>query len=133
MKTKSWTPAGTVLFASVFTLALLNCNKSSGGGNNPPAPNPPTPPVVTPVQSDVTLYLTNADQTALFQRQNVTLAFSSTITPGNTIEVDTTQTFQQMDGFGYTLTGGSATLINSLPASTQESLLKDMFLWDSTF
>ncbi len=50
-----------------------------------------------------------------------------------TINIDTTQTYQTIDGFGYTLTGGSATLIYSLPADKRAALLKELFATDSTF
>jgi glucosylceramidase len=118
-----------LLGASLFCVSC-GCNKNgSGGGGGTP---PPTPPPA-PVKSDVLFYLTNPDQTALFKKQNASLVFSTTTNSGNIIEVDTTQAFQGIDGFGYTLTGGSAALINSLSASAQDALLKELFLWDSTY
>jgi glucosylceramidase len=41
--------------------------------------------------------------------------------------VDSTQTFQTIDGFGYTLTGGSAYLINQLGSAEKNSLLQELF------
>jgi glucosylceramidase len=46
------------------------------------------------------------------------------------IALDTSQTFQTIDGFGYALTGGSAMLINTLPAPTRDSLLRELFTTD---
>jgi glucosylceramidase len=43
------------------------------------------------------------------------------------IDVDTTNTFQTIDGFGYTLTSGSAMVINALNAATKAALLKELF------
>ena len=43
------------------------------------------------------------------------------------IDVDSTQTFQTIDGFGYTLTGGSAYLINQLGSAEKNSLLQELF------
>ncbi|MCC7503790.1 MAG: glucosylceramidase [Saprospiraceae bacterium] len=43
------------------------------------------------------------------------------------IQIDSTQQFQTVDGFGYTLTGGSAWLINRLGPSAREALLKELF------
>ncbi len=92
--------------AAFFLFANLDCAKKNNGGSNPPV-NPPNNPT-----SDVEFWLTQPDQTALFKKQTASLVFS---TSGNasagTIEVDTTQTYQSIDGFGYSLTGGSATLI----------------------
>ena len=109
----------------VWLMLTGSCNKSKVTENPPPTPPPP-------VATEVLFYLTQADQLALFNRQNVSLVFSGTGNAGTTIEVDTTQTFQSIDGFGYTLTGGSASLLSALPASTLDPLLKELFLWDST-
>ena len=43
------------------------------------------------------------------------------------ITVDESQTFQTMDGFGYTLTGGSAIHINSMEEAERQALLKELF------
>ena len=44
------------------------------------------------------------------------------------IEVDTTQRFQSIDGFGFSLTGGSAYLIHEkLTASKRTELLQELF------
>jgi glucosylceramidase len=102
-----------------------NCKKNNVKENPPPTPEPP-------VATDVLFYLTRGDRDVLFHRQNVKLVFSGTASATTTIEVDTTQTFQTIDGFGYTLTGGSASLLNALPAATLDPLLKELFLWDST-
>jgi glucosylceramidase len=75
--------------------------------------------------------LTNADKSALLQRQNVALNFSTGPAVEPVITVDTTQTFQSIDGFGYALTGGSAQLIYGLPSSQRAALLNELFLTDS--
>lgn len=80
-----------------------------------------------PIASEVSFWLTTADQSALLQKQNVALNFTSTTNSNATITVDEAQTFQTIDGFGYTLTGGSATLLNNLPAKEKDALLKELF------
>src|SRR6185312_13143120 len=45
---------------------------------------------------------------------------------------DTTTTYQTIDGFGYCLTGGSAQLIEGLPASQRQALEQELFTADST-
>jgi glucosylceramidase len=116
---------------SVLCLSLLSFNcgkKGDDGGATPP------PPPVTPVKSDMDFWLTQADQSVLFKKQvgNLTWSSSGTSSP-NTIEADSTQTYQTIDGFGYTLTGGSATLINSLATAVKDELLNELFRHDSTF
>jgi glucosylceramidase len=48
------------------------------------------------------------------------------------ITVDTTTTYQQMDGFGYCMTGGSAQLIYGLPPAQRQALEQELFTTDST-
>jgi glucosylceramidase len=122
-----------------FLIALLGiaatlgaCSKKGGtGGEAPPVTPPVTPPVI-PVTSDVGMWLTNGDQSKLFEKQNVALTFAAASNANPTITVDTTQSFQTIDGFGFALTGGSATLINSLPTTQRDNLLKELFTTDDT-
>ena len=43
------------------------------------------------------------------------------------IHIDTTQKFQEIEGFGYTLTGGSAYLINRMDDTEKNALLLELF------
>ncbi|WP_432710127.1 glycoside hydrolase family 30 protein, partial [Pedobacter sp.] len=73
------------------------------------------------------LWLTTGDQRALLAKQNVTLSFSDAIDQRQTIDIDDSRQFQSIDGFGYTLTGGSATLINNLGEKEKDALLQELF------
>jgi glucosylceramidase len=75
----------------------------------------------------VEVWLTKADGSVKFQKQNDQPEFSGKQISGVVIEVDTTTTYQSMDGFGYTLTGGSATLIHQLDGQKRTSLLNELF------
>ncbi|MBO0938562.1 glucosylceramidase [Fibrella sp. HMF5335] len=104
---------------------VADCQSSGGQAT------PVTPVVVTPtpaVKSDVALYVTTPDQSQLFLKQNTNLVFSTTAaSTGAVIEVDSTQTFQSIDGFGFTLTGGSAILLNQLKPADRTALLQELF------
>jgi glucosylceramidase len=79
-------------------------------------------------QSNIQYWLSTPDKSALFQKQQTPFIFShkqANIHP--TIFVDDKQQFQSMDGFGYTLTGGSATLINRMSTLAQQQLLQELF------
>jgi len=77
--------------------------------------------------TDITCWLTNPDKSALLQKQNVSLLFNSDVNQFPAIEVDASQVFQEIDGFGIALTGGSASLINKLAPQMRDELLKELF------
>ncbi|HUH33414.1 MAG TPA: hypothetical protein VLZ28_05630, partial [Daejeonella sp.] len=104
------------------------CEKKTSGGVTPPV----IPPKPDPVKTDVLFYLTKADRSSAFTKQNTSLLFSTASNQNPSIEVDESKTYQTIDGFGYTLTGGSASLINSLNSIAKDALLKELFSTDST-
>lgn len=112
-----------VIIALVGLLSVQsNCSKKGNDNTTPPPPPPPNPPAV----NQVDFWLTNGNQLALLQKQSTVLAFGTTANSYVNITVDTTQRYQTVDGFGYTLTSGSATLINGL-GSAKAALLQELF------
>ncbi len=101
-----------------FALALAACSAKKTVNPSQSASTP---------TGDMAFWLTNGDQSALLQKQNTVLNFSTTQNSNPTIVVNEIQKFQTIDGFGYTLTGGSATLMNALPAQAKDELLQDLF------
>ena len=127
MKTKfsSWLFGSAVMIASA-----CSCGKSNGGSGKT---TPPDTTTGTPATSQVAFWLTNPDKSALLKKQSTVLNFSAGTPVQPTITVDTTTTYQTMDGFGYTLTGGSAQLIYGLPAEQRHALENELFTTDSTY
>jgi glucosylceramidase len=82
--------------------------------------------------TDVSFWFTKGDQTVLLQRQNTTLLFGTNANNNSFIDVDSTKTFQTVDGFGFTLTGGSAHVISQMDAISKAALLKELFGNDSS-
>ena len=73
-------------------------------------------------------WITNPDRSALFEKQSDTLFFSDTNEGwGNTIVIDDRQEFQDIDGFGSALTGGSAGLIMRMTPGSRRALLQELF------
>jgi glucosylceramidase len=72
-------------------------------------------------------WLTRGNESVLLQKQSYALSFNSPVNQYPTIEVNETSTFQSVDGFGYTLTGGSAEMINSLTTAKKQELLQELF------
>jgi len=108
-------------FILLIALALFQVKCSKSGVD----PIPIVPP--TPVTNDVDFWLTKGDQTINLQKQTTVLGFGTTYNMYPNIEVDDTQTFQTVDGFGFTLTGGSAQVINLLSAAKKQELLQELF------
>ncbi len=75
----------------------------------------------------IEFWLTKSDQTALLEKQSAKLAFGAKAKGLSIVEIDENKTFQMIDGFGYSLTGGSALVINRLEKQTKQALLKELF------
>jgi glucosylceramidase len=78
-------------------------------------------------QTDVSLWLTNSDGSALFERQSPSLPFVSAPATSQIINVDAAKTYQTMDGFGFALTGGSAQLVMRMDPAKRTALLRELF------
>ena len=104
-----------ILFFLAFTTILLKCAPS----NDAPKPDP--------IVNEVDFWLTKGDQSVKLQKQLVVLGFGTNGNNYSNITVDETQTFQTIDGFGYTLTGGSVAVINQLSATKKQELLQELF------
>lgn len=115
------------LFLVILLTGFASCSKSKTESQPDPTPNP------TGNKSDITCWLTDPGQAIYFKKQTKALNFSNTGNYNPSIVVDTTQTYQSIDGFGFALTGGSAYLINQLSSATKSDLLKELFTADSTF
>ena len=108
----------------LMCILLAGCAKSNGGGATPP-PVVIIPPTVTP--TGINYWLTTGDKTNLLSKQTTPLPFDVVANSLPDINVDSTQKFQTVDGFGYTLTQGSAAVISQLPASDRNALLTELF------
>jgi glucosylceramidase len=114
-----------ILTAVLMAAGVLSLNshcskgKGTGGGDNPP--------VTPPAAPGITAWITKGDQSALLQKQSSLLLFNATSNTNPSVDVDSSISYQTVDGFGYTLTGGSAYLINRLSASDKTSLLQELF------
>lgn len=81
-------------------------------------------------QTDASLWLTKADRSVLFAKQNDALKFSTVKNSNPTILINEKETYQPIDGFGYSLTGGSAQHISQMSAPARAALLKELFATD---
>lgn len=77
-------------------------------------------------QKNVGIWLTSLDRSALFAQQK-DLAFTNQTNNYPGIEINDKEAFQSIDGFGYTLTGGSAQHLIKMSAGARAKLLKELF------
>jgi glucosylceramidase len=113
-----------VLFV-FFSLLFFSCKRDLSA---PPAQTSPAATATMPraANETVNVWMTTADQSKLLQAQpNISFAAEAGSNP-TTIIVDENTTYQTIDGFGYALTGGSASLINGL-GPNQNTFLTDIF------
>src|SRR5580765_8724754 len=103
-----------------------SCSKKTMNSASDPGTNPPSG------SNDVSFWRTDGDQSVLLQRQSAVLSFDTKANSYPIVAVDSTQTFQTVDGFGFTLTGGSASVINQMSAASRNVLLKELFGGDSS-
>lgn len=72
-------------------------------------------------------YITSGDRTQLLQKQSLLVSSMKINNRANQILIDTLQKFQTIDGFGFTLTGGSALLIQQMDPKARRALLQELF------
>ncbi len=78
-------------------------------------------------KDSIDVWLTNPDKSALFQRQGRQLQFDAEPGTNLVIAMDDKQSYQSMVGFGFALTGGSATPILNMDAESRSKLLHELF------
>ncbi|MBI3346141.1 MAG: glycosyl hydrolase [Burkholderiales bacterium] len=110
---------------------MAGCGGGGGGGSVPtptPAPSTPAPaPAPVPTGTTAEVWLTTPDQSALLTPQTA-LPLYTGVAAGATITVDATQKFQQMVGFGASLTDAAAYVIqHDMSAAQRDALLADLF------
>lgn len=97
-----------LLFSGVVLLPLSSCRS------------------VANTENKIQFWMTKGDESVKLQQQNA-LTFVNTFNNFQNIEIDDAQKFQYIDGFGYTLTGGSVEVINRLSPSKRKALLNELF------
>lgn len=70
-------------------------------------------------------WITTGDRQKLLEKE--TIAFTYTANNNLSVIVNPDQSFQTVEGFGYTLTGGSAMLLNQLSSGNRAQILQELF------
>ncbi len=109
------------ILSGIFSLIVAGSCDNQGNGTKPP-------PTVIPPELDIesVVYLSKPDGSAKFELQEGLLKkVANPYLP--TIQVDTNQKYQQIDGFGFSLTGGSAKLLWSMSSDARAEILEQLF------
>lgn len=72
-------------------------------------------------------WVTNADRSALFQKQTDSVFFGASRSGSSTIIIDEGQQLQEIDGFGYAITGGTAELLMKMSPAARKKILNEVF------
>lgn len=92
---------------------LLSCKEQSG---------------LKDTVSTAKIYLTSLDQSQLLNEVEIKKSdISVTTSVGSTINLDPSVSYQIMDGFGYTLTGGSAMHLQKMTALSRSKIIEELF------
>ncbi|MFT3703829.1 MAG: glycoside hydrolase family 30 beta sandwich domain-containing protein [Agriterribacter sp.] len=108
--------------AFALLLFVTACKNREGAGDNNKADT---------VKNGLAFWLTDPDAGVLFKQQQPIPVTAATQTNNPLIEINERNTFQSIDGFGYTLTGGSAQHLYNMSAAARAAILKEMFASDS--
>ncbi|MDW7693060.1 glycoside hydrolase family 30 beta sandwich domain-containing protein [Flammeovirgaceae bacterium SG7u.111] len=124
MKTKQMTS-----IIGVFSLyfSMLFCGACSNDDSAEPAPPPPK----VEDTSHISVTVTNKSQSFLFSEISNSVSVGSNAS-NTTLSISTSEVYQEMDGFGYTLTGGSAYHLYNMGSSKRAELLKELFSTEGT-
>ncbi|MDD2797768.1 MAG: T9SS type A sorting domain-containing protein [Bacteroidales bacterium] len=82
---------------------------------------------ISSISQVVTPWLTTGNKTSLLQPQTQIVFSSNSASASTNITIDSTLTYQAMDGFGFCLTEGSAEVISALSAQQQDALMNELF------
>ncbi len=101
----------------ISPLILCFCSKDKTGALDQAVVNGET----------INVWVTHADQSLLLNKQSLAINSGAVNNTYPVIDIDTATRYQSVDGFGYTLTGGSAYLINQMDVTAKSALLSELF------
>lgn len=80
-----------------------------------------------PASAQVELWVTSPRESTRFARETHGPVFNRNPGSGPAIEVEDSRSFQSIDGFGFCLTGGSATHLQRMSSPARTELLRELF------
>ena len=81
-------------------------------------------------KTDKGIWITSPEKNILFRQTAASVDFGTASNSDPVITIDQAKSYQEIDGFGNCLTGGSATLLHRMKESARLALLKELFATD---
>ena len=113
------------IFSLIAGLGLMSLSCSSEDEPRYEPPKPPEP--VGEVIGSVEAWTTTGSRAKLLSQQDDIDIFNVTDTQNPVITINSSERYQEIEGFGAALTGSSAYLINGMDSSSKSSLLNELF------
>ena len=110
---KSLARATLILFLLLIAACNRNPEKDGGGGDG------------TGIMAEA--WITSPAYGTLLEKQSGEMEFMTSANADPAIIVDSAQQYQEIDGFGNCLTGGSAILLNNMAQADRTALLHELF------
>ncbi|PZP52350.1 MAG: glucosylceramidase [Pseudopedobacter saltans] len=103
------------IFLSLLMLASLHS----------PAQNKTKSKTIKKAENNLSYWVTDPQKNILFEKRTIETDYSSK--GSQTININSDSTFQTIDGFGYTLSGGSSQHLSAMQPKKRKALLKEIF------
>ena len=115
------------ILLGVALLLYISCSSSGSQEPKPIEQETLTPPIDSTItNSDVSLYLTKSDKSDVFELQSAKIPLFDN-NSNFSINVNPDITYQEIDGFGFALTGGSALHLNNMSPAERAKILNELF------
>jgi glucosylceramidase len=113
-------------FIRLFFVGYLVSLFCSGCGQKEVTPSPSPIPTKEGV---IKVFTTTPDKTKLL-KEETKINFTSSTVVNPIIEIDSTLSYQTMEGWGAAITGSAANVLNGMSNTTRAALLKELFAAD---
>ena len=116
-----------IFLSSVLAcLCACNCSTEKPQNNGGETPGTDTKPVPEVKVKDVTVYVTKADRTKLFEKSYLDFGKPGSMSP-NQVTYDKTATAQEVDGFGLAVTTATCYNLMQMSQADRTAFLKETF------
>lgn len=111
----------TAILLMIITVAFARCADNGKVDNGDDIPEPETP-----INEDVTLYITTNTRSQDFNKHSIAFSKKDNMSP-TTLKLEPTDRYQTMDGFGAAVTGSTCFNLMQMTKENRDKFLKETF------